>query len=140
MSKRRTSAARVFRDERRAVRRDQRVDAGLDAGEERRIVGDRRAERVAVDGAARDRAGRDVAKRAGSRTAARVDPVDGGVGVPDRNPRRREESGRRGLAHADGAGEAQQERPSRHPANTAARRASSTSGATPNQRSKPGAA
>ena len=85
-----------------------------------------------------DRLRREVGDGGGAGAAGGVEPVHRRVGVPDRDAGLGEEPGGGGLAHADGAGQAEAVGPA-HGASTAARSASSTSGRTPNQRSKPGA-
>ena len=139
MSKTTIVGVGVRRGEGLAVGGDERVDARLDAGEEARVGDDRVAQAVAVDGTADDRLRGEVGDGGGTGAALGVEPVHRGVGVPDRHAGLGEEPGGGGLAHADRAGQAETVGPA-HGASTAARSASSTSGRTPNQRSKPGAA
>ena len=100
---------------------------------------ERFAQPLAVDAAGRHRRRHQIGERLGAAAARSVEPMHGGVGVPDRHAGRGEEAGGGGLAHADRAGEAEPIGPRGH-ASTAARSAASTSGRRPNQRSKPGTA
>ncbi len=120
------------------VGRDRRMDQRLEPGQGRGVGRDPVAERAAVHRAALERGRAEGRHRAHQRASGRVEPMDGGIGIPDRHAFLGEEGGRGGLAHADRAGQAEAEGP--HVASTAARVSSSTSGRTPNQRSKPGAA
>ena len=136
---RRTTSARGVRGERRRRGRRRRADGrGPRCG--RGAPGRRRRRRAGGRGRRRrrrPRPGTRSASAAGPGTAGGVEPVHRGVGVPDRHAGLGEEGGGGRLAHADRAGEAEPVGP---PSRQAPRRgsASSTSGRTPNQRSKPG--
>ena len=129
---------------------DNGMNDPLEPGQDRPVVGNQRAQRRAVDGAAAHRFGPDCADRADRRAAAGIDRVNGRVGVVDRDAEEAQIPGRRRLAHADGAGEADNAHqpaimrspsmrsPSMRSPATAWRTSSSTAGSTPNQARKPG--
>ena len=122
----------------RAIFRDKRVDSGIQAVEDSRVGLDQRAQGGAIDAAVGvNGRGEKCANGKRGGLAGLVKPVNGGVSVPDRKAFVGKHLCRGRFAHADGAGEAEDER---HAERTALRVASSTSGLVPNQRSKPGAA
>ena len=124
-----------------AVRRDEGMNARLDPGEEVGIGDDGVAQAVTVDRAGGDSLRREPGHGGGAGAAGGVEPVNRRIGVPDGNAGVGEEPGGGGFAHAHGSGqpEAVGARPD-HSASTAARSSASTTGGTPNQLSKPGAA
>ena len=74
-----------------------------------RIVQDAGGEALAIDDAARDRAGKE--RLDGGRRAAGIESVHGRIRGMDGHAGRREHLGGRGLAHADRAGEAENAHP-----------------------------
>ena len=125
-------------EELRAVCGDEGMDGGVQAVKDGGVGLDQRAKGGAIDAAVLvDGGGEELADGKCRRLTGLVETVDGRVGIPDGEAFLGEHLCRGGLAHADGAGEAEDEC---HAASTALRVASSTSGRMPNQRSKPGAA
>ena len=111
---------------------------GLDPGQRAGIGGDPVLQCGPVDAALPQRGRAKRGQRCNRRTAWRIKPMHGCIGIPDGNAFVAEQGGGCRFAHANGSGQAKAERA--HALRTAARVASSTSGRWPNQRSNPGAA
>jgi len=90
-----------------AIRGDQRMNRGLDAAEQIRVGQDGGAQSAAIDAVVGDRVGGEGGDGRGAGAAGRVEPVDGGVRIPNRHAERGEHGRRGRLAHADRAGEAE---------------------------------
>ena len=73
---------------------DHRVEDRLQPGQRRTVAKDRVAQQRPVEDAIADRAGKGARDRAQGTAAARLEPVDGRVGIEDRDARATEKGGR----------------------------------------------
>src|SRR5690606_16734650 len=117
----------------------ERMDRRLDRRERPGVFRDPVLEPGTIHGTLHHSLGPQRRDGRGAGAARGVEPVNGFIGVPDGNTLFREHRSRGRFPHSYGTGEPEKEGPA-HSARTAARSASSTSGRTPNQRSKAGAA
>ena len=110
---------------------------GLQFGERGRVVEHGLAQARPVDGAPGDRVRKSRPDQGHGLAPRFGDGVNRRVRIVGRNAQAPERAGRRGLAHADGAGEPEDDH---CPSASSIRDLNlpSTSGATPNQRSNPG--
>jgi len=73
---------------------DHRVEDRLQPGQRRAVAEDRVAQQRQVEDAIADRAGKGARDRAQGAAASRLKPVDGRVGIEDRDARATEQGGR----------------------------------------------
>jgi len=134
------SGAARARQEGALLGADHWVKDRLQPGQRRAVAKDRVAQQRPVEHAVADGAGKGARDRTQGAAASRLEPVDGRVGIEDRNARAPEKGGGGRLPHADPAGQADDPHPAPRSARTKRRNAASTTGSTPNQAAKPGRA
>ena len=137
-----TSGARRRAAARRKRRRRPRhhwVHDRLQSPKRAAVAKDMVTERRPIHRATPDNPGKRLTHRRHRRAPRAQQFVDHRVGLEHRHPEAREAARRRGLSHADGAGEPEDDHRPVSPATTARNR-SVTAGVTPNQAAKPGRA
>ncbi len=123
----------------------QGMDQGFEAAQALGVAEHDGAQRRAIDRAVgAERPGKGLADGGGRSAARAVERMHAGIGVVDRHAARPEHRRGGALAHADRAGEAEDERPAHRwlprSATMRARKSGVTAGMRPNHREKPGTA
>ena len=108
------------------------MDDGLQSLEAVAILSQDVGQPVPVDGPVPNDAGKGLADGANRRSTRGIEPVHSRIGIPDHGARVRKHGSRGRLAHADRAGEAENNHASRSSACKAIRRTFTSGGSMPN--------